>query len=145
MLQDGDLDAIYSARNPGPFNQPGHGGIRRLFAEPSAVERAYARDENLPDHPWIAQELFRACSLSKDLAAGQLPETAALSCMLPWAAEHDQQTRDVLGDDWWPYGTRANHDTLRTFLRYSHEQGLADSLLEPEELFAPETLEHFVI
>jgi 4,5-dihydroxyphthalate decarboxylase len=30
---------------------------------------------------------------------------------------------------------------LSTFLRYSYDQGLAARRLEPEELFAPETLE----
>jgi 4,5-dihydroxyphthalate decarboxylase len=29
---------------------------------------------------------------------------------------------------------------LRTFLRYSYDQGLAARPVEPEELFAPETL-----
>jgi 4,5-dihydroxyphthalate decarboxylase len=34
---------------------------------------------------------------------------------------------------------------LRAFLRYSHEQGLAGRLLEPAELFAPETVEGYMI
>jgi len=34
---------------------------------------------------------------------------------------------------------------LQTFLRYSHEQGLAKRLLAPAELFAPESLESFKI
>jgi 4,5-dihydroxyphthalate decarboxylase len=34
---------------------------------------------------------------------------------------------------------------LRTFLRYSFEQGLSKRLLEPRELFAPQTLESFRI
>ena len=38
-----------------------------------------------------------------------------------------------------------NRQTLATFLRYSHEQGLARRRLDPEALFAPETLESFKI
>jgi 4,5-dihydroxyphthalate decarboxylase len=34
---------------------------------------------------------------------------------------------------------------LDTFLRYHHEQGLSPKRLEPEALFAPETLESFLI
>ena len=34
---------------------------------------------------------------------------------------------------------------LSTFLRYSHEQGLAKQVLEPQDLFAPESLESFKI
>jgi 4,5-dihydroxyphthalate decarboxylase len=50
-----------------------------------------------------------------------------------------------MGADFWPYGLEANRKTLATFLRYSHEQGLAKRILEPEELFAPEALESFRI
>jgi 4,5-dihydroxyphthalate decarboxylase len=34
---------------------------------------------------------------------------------------------------------------LDTFLRYHHEQGLSPRRLQPEELFAPETLSSFRI
>jgi 4,5-dihydroxyphthalate decarboxylase len=34
---------------------------------------------------------------------------------------------------------------LDTFLRYHHEQGLSRRRLQPEELFAPETLDTFKI
>ncbi len=50
-----------------------------------------------------------------------------------------------MGDDYWPYGFAKNRQTLETFLRYHHEQGLSKRLLTPEELFAPETLESFKI
>jgi hypothetical protein len=53
-------------------------------------------------------------------------------------------TRRLLGDDYWPYGVPPNQRALETFLRYSHEQGLARRPLRPAELFAPETLEDFV-
>jgi 4,5-dihydroxyphthalate decarboxylase len=50
-----------------------------------------------------------------------------------------------MGADFWPYGLERNAHTLETFLRYSHEQGLAKRLLKPAELFAPESLESFKI
>jgi 4,5-dihydroxyphthalate decarboxylase len=34
---------------------------------------------------------------------------------------------------------------LDTFLRYHHEQGLSRQRMQPEALFAPETLEAFKI
>jgi 4,5-dihydroxyphthalate decarboxylase len=34
---------------------------------------------------------------------------------------------------------------LDTFLRYHHEQGLSHRRVTPEDLFAPSTLEAFVI
>jgi 4,5-dihydroxyphthalate decarboxylase len=65
--------------------------------------------------------------------------------MLPWLIAHVEETRREMGHDFWPYGVERNRPTLATFLRYSHEQGLAKMLLEPEGLFAPEALEAFII
>lgn len=159
MLLDGSLDAICSARNPGPFNEAGHGGIRRLFTDPEAAEREYhartgifpimhtlvLRREVHEQHPWLARELVKACERSKAVGLFGLGETAALRYALPWLWAEVERTRSVLGDDWWPYGLEPNRRTLETFLRYSHEQGLAARRYEPEELFAPETLTEVVV
>ncbi|WP_279581328.1 hypothetical protein [Fodinicola feengrottensis] len=65
--------------------------------------------------------------------------------MLPWLYAAVEQTQSVMGRDFWPYGLKANDTTLRTFLRYSYEQGLAGRLFEPAELFAPESLQAYRI
>jgi 4,5-dihydroxyphthalate decarboxylase len=61
--------------------------------------------------------------------------------MLPWLLDEVERTRSILGPDFWPYGLEQNAEPLRTFLRYSFDQGLAARPVDPEELFAPETLE----
>jgi 4,5-dihydroxyphthalate decarboxylase len=71
--------------------------------------------------------------------------TAALKAMLPWLTSHVEETRALMGDDFWAYGFESNRASLATFLRYHHEQGLSKRLLEPEDLFAPETMESFKI
>jgi 4,5-dihydroxyphthalate decarboxylase len=65
--------------------------------------------------------------------------------MLPWLIRHAEDTRKLMGDDFWPYGIEPNLHCLSTFLRYSFEQGLAKRLLTPQELFVPESLESFKI
>ncbi len=50
-----------------------------------------------------------------------------------------------MGTDFWTYGLAGNEDTLRTFLRYAAGQGLISGQPEPATLFAPETLEAYVI
>jgi 4,5-dihydroxyphthalate decarboxylase len=159
MLLDGEIDALYSARNPGPYNRPGHGGLRRLFDAPGQVERAYARETGIfpimhtlvirrdvyERAPWVAQELYLACIRSKDAALERISETASLITMLPWLPEHTEEAAAVLGSDWWAYGVEPNRRTLETFLGYSADQGLAARRYRPEELFAPETLERFTI
>jgi 4,5-dihydroxyphthalate decarboxylase len=90
----------------------------------------------------VAQSLTKAFQAAQQIAYEDLYETAALKTMLPWLTAHVEDARRTLGgDDFWPYGLDRNRETLGTFLRYSHEQGLLRQPLEPEELFAPETLD----
>ena len=56
---------------------------------------------------------------------------------LPWAGQELEDTRAVMGNDWYSYGlTDANRKTLEALFRYSHEQGLASRELTVDELFA---------
>jgi 4,5-dihydroxyphthalate decarboxylase len=94
---------------------------------------------------WVAQSLYKAFCAAQQETYADLAQTAALTTMLPWLPAHLEETRREMGEDFWPYGIARNRRTLTTFLRYSSEQGLAKQLLEPEQLFAPETLESFKI
>ncbi len=55
--------------------------------------------------------------------------------MDPWLYAHNESTRQLMGEDFWPYGIEANRAELETFLRYAHVQGLADRRWAPSELF----------
>jgi 4,5-dihydroxyphthalate decarboxylase len=48
---------------------------------------------------------------------------------------HFNEARELLGDDYWPYGMEANHHGIDTFSRYHFEQGLSKRRVAPEELF----------
>jgi 4,5-dihydroxyphthalate decarboxylase len=158
MLRDGEVDAIYSPRTPSCVAQ-GAPSVGRLFEDYAAVEREYykrtrifpvmhtvvIRREIYEQFPWAAQSLFKAFVLAQREAYDDLFESAALKCMLPWLIRHSEDTRALMGKDFWPYGIEANAQVLGTFLRYAHEQGIAKRLLTPQELFVPETLEAFKI
>lgn len=158
LLAIGDIDALYTPRTPEPFAS-GHPGVRRLWSDSRAVEVTYFAETGIfpimhtvvirrdvyEQDRWIANAMFKAFTAAKDMAASRLEETAASASMLPWSYQDARATRQLMGEDFWTYGLQANDTTLRTFLRYSHEQGLADRLYEPAELFAPETVEAFVI
>jgi 4,5-dihydroxyphthalate decarboxylase len=60
---------------------------------------------------------------------------------LPWAGQELEETRELMGDNFWPYGIAPNRKALETLFRYSYEQGLASRELTIEELFHPSTLE----
>ena len=158
MLHEGEIDALYTARMPSSFLK-GDGKVVRLFPHYAEVERAYWREtrrfpimhivamrrEVYEAHRWIAGSLMKALVESQRRTYEALRETAALKGMLPWLNAHVDETVREMGADYWPYGLPKNVETLQTFLRYHHEQGLSKRLVKPEELFAPETLESFKI
>ncbi len=156
MLAVGEIDALYTARMPSTFAN-GSGKVRRLFANYEEVERDYySRTKIFPimhviairrdvykKSPWIAQSLVQAFARAKEIASAELYEAGALPVMLPWLVRHVEETHELMGADFWPYGLEPNEHTLQTFLRYSFEQGLAKRRLKPQELFASESLESF--
>ena len=158
MLADGELDAFHTARAPSTFYSEPH-RVRRLFPDYVPVERDYFRRTRIfpimhvialrrdvyRANPWVATSLLKAFVASQRLTYEGLHVTAALKTMLPWQMAAVEEARREMGDDWWSYGFHDNRHVLETFVRYHHEQGLSRRLLQPEELFAPETLEAFKI
>lgn len=158
MLASGEIDALYTARMPSTYLNGG-GKVKRLFEDFVPVEKEYftrtgifpimhtlvIRREIYEQNRWVAQSLYKAFAQAQQVAYNDLYETAALKIMLPFLAEHLEETRSRMGDDFWAYGYEKNEKTLQTFLRYHFEQGLSKTLLAPKDLFAPETLESFRI
>jgi 4,5-dihydroxyphthalate decarboxylase len=158
MLAAGEIDALYAARTPSTFEN-GAGKVRRLFENYQQVERDYyartnifpimhaivIRREVYAKSPWIAQSLCKAFAQAQRIAYEKLYDSGALHFMLPWLVGHVEETRALMGADFWPYGIERNVRTLETFLRYSFEQGLAKRRLKPEEIFASGSLESFKV
>jgi len=158
MLVTGEIDALYTPRTPQPFAQR-RPEVRRLFPDARAEEEHYYRQTGIfpvmhvvvlrrdvyDARPWLAQSLFKAFEEARQRAATRLAETAASRDMLPWLYAEAERTRDLMGPAWWTCGLAGNDTGLAVFLRYSREQGLARRLIDPAELFAPETLESYVI
>lgn len=156
MLRDGEIDALYTARKPSTYDGK---TVKRLFPNFVEVEQAYYRETGIfpimhviairrdvyEQNRWVAMNLFKAFREAQAIAYQGLKETAALKGMLPWFNAHAEEAFETMGDDFWPYGFAKNRATLETFLRYHHEQGLSNRLVTPEEMFAPETLDAYVI
>jgi ABC-type nitrate/sulfonate/bicarbonate transport system substrate-binding protein len=156
MLQDGAIDALFSAWIP-PSMRAGSPKIGRLFTDFETVERGYfTRHHVFPimhtvvikrsvyrENPWVARAVMDAFEKAKQAAqniyrAGSIFFTPAL--MVPWVAALQERNRELMGDDFWPYGIEKNRKTLDTCLRYNREQHLLSREWKLEELFAPETL-----
>jgi 4,5-dihydroxyphthalate decarboxylase len=155
MLAEGEIDALYSPRTPRPF-AAGDPRVARLFADPRAQEEKYyaatgifpimhvivLRRDVYQRRPWLARSLQAAFEEARTLTMARMAETAATRYLVPWLYADLERTQQVMGADFWTYGLGPENDhTLRTFLRYSHEQGLASRLFEPADLFAAEILE----
>ena len=81
---------------------------------------------------WRGQEL--AFELSEDLQIDY--ESYKWTKLDP----DSEETKKLMGNNFWPYGIEANRKALETLFRYSYEQGLAQKQLSIEELFHESTL-----
>jgi 4,5-dihydroxyphthalate decarboxylase len=154
MLEDGEIDALITARNPSPFLR-GHPAVDRLFPDYTAVEQQYfrktglfpimhvigVRKELVEQHPWIAASVYKAFSQARDFAARDLAQRGQLRVILPWVEADVDRVRAVMGDNYWPYGVKDNIKSIDAMLRYAWQQGLLARQLAPGEIFARSTIE----
>jgi 4,5-dihydroxyphthalate decarboxylase len=157
MLSTGELDAVFSANVPSCFYKDSH--VKRLFPDYKAVEKEYfsrtgifpvmhvvvIKRSVLESHPWVAGSLMKAFEQSLRVAKEELMYRSSLMTMLPWLADHVEETVSAMGSDYWKYGIEANRHVLETFLCYSHRQGLAQKLWKPEEIFAASAASSYVV
>lgn len=152
LLAAGDVQAALS---PYPSRLLGGDVIRPLYPQPEEVELDYYRRTGVypimhlvvlrrsvhDQHPWVATNLVKAFTAAKNLCLDRMAGVGGHSPVaLPFFLHRLAQARAVFGDDLWPYGLEPNRATLATACRYSHEQGLSGRLVDPAELFAPNTL-----
>jgi 4,5-dihydroxyphthalate decarboxylase len=152
MLETGDLDALIYPELPGSVRR-GDPRVALLFPETKAAEIEYVtrtgffplmhtvviQREVADANPWLPRELLVAFQASKDRAFDSMGDPRRVS--LAWFAEAMAEQRRILGDDPWAYDFGRNRVALETMIRWSHEQGLISRRFDPEELFAPSTLE----
>ena len=150
LLESGEVDALFHAAEPRAYIE-GHSKVARLFPDYRTVERAYHRKtgifpimysvaikkELLKKNPWLAKAVFDAYSRAKQVSYDQMAKVAWIYDMLPWYGQEFDETRALMGDNYYSYGIGPNRKTLEALFRYSHQQGLASRELKIEELFDP--------
>ncbi len=112
------------------IKQHGYVPANHAYAIRGDVDRKY---------PWLAFNLYKAFVSAKQVYQERLSES--LPSGLFFGREYLAKTREILGDDPFPYGLKANLPMLETIIDYSHEQGLIPKKAKIEELFAPATLD----
>jgi 4,5-dihydroxyphthalate decarboxylase len=156
MLDDGEIDVLYSARAPSCFKR-GSKNVARLFQDYPSAEKQYfekthifpimhtivIRKDVYKTNPWTCISLQKAFTEAKTIAYRDLFESGALKYMLPWMNHEAEEATRLMGQDFWPYGVSQNHSVIDAFLRYTYEQGLTKVRLTPEQVFAKETLDMY--
>ncbi len=157
LLVAGELDAVIAPSPPDAFTA-GDARVRRLFPDVRAAEQNYfrrtgifpimhligIRRELADAWPGLARAVYDALVESRRLAMEDLETTATASANrihLPWLAAEWEDTRELMGADFWPYGLARNREALDALCRYSVAQHLAPRRLDPDQLFHPETME----
>lgn len=153
LIESGHVDALFHAAEPRGFLQ-GDPKVGRLFSDYRTVERDYfaktgifpimhtvaIRNSLVKANPWLPEAVFNAYSEAKTMMYQQLIKLGWANISLPWAAKELEETRALMGDNFWPYGIEANRKTLEALFQYSYEQGLARKKLKMEDLFHASTL-----
>ncbi len=154
-LEDGEIDALIAPTIPPKFRGD-HPHVRRLFPDPKAVELEYyqrtrifpilhlvvIKQEIYDKHPWVASSLYRAFVQAKEICYRDLSDTLErLRYTVPWLDTHVEELWKIMGQDFWPYGLKANQHVLETYVQYLSEQHLIGRKPAFEELFARNALD----
>ena len=160
MLEAGEIDALISADVPKCVLEKSP-KVGRLFEDYETVERDYYRRTGIfpimhavvikrelaKEQPELVQAVYKGFCSAKDQMAEQYVKGMTfnnMTMMLPWLTGLIGligDNRDLLGQDWWPYGIKANRAAIDAVLRYHHEQGLTKRRFIIEEVFAPGLLD----
>lgn len=147
LLAEGQVDAVFHAAEPQAYID-GHPKIGRLFPDSMSVEQDYygrtgifpimhavaIRKSLIADYPELARAVFDAYSLAKQEDYASMDLGWAYNSV-PWYPQVLEQTRSVMGENFWPYGVEPNKKALEALLSYSYQQGLSQKKLTLDQLF----------
>ena len=153
LIESGEVDAVFHAAEPRAYIE-GHPKVGRLFPDYRSTEKAYfsktgifpimhavaIRKSLVKQNPWIIEAVFNAYSQSKQEAYDYMAKAAWFKDSLPWFGQEFDETRALMGNNYYSYGIEPNRKTLDALFRYSHQQGLCSRELTIEELFEPASL-----
>lgn len=158
MLEQGEVDALISPRIPEALLN-GSPRVRRLFPRYWEDEADYwrrtglfpimhtlvIRNEILEQYPWVAMNLYKAMVESKRLAIERLTDGSTYGATLPRLPAFFDQDRELMGEDFWPYGTEANRHHYGHLAKILFEQQLAEREVPYEELYAASCYSEFKV
>ena len=153
LLLSGQCDALITAITPQSFLD-GNPKIKRLFPDVKAAEQSYyrktglfpimhvvaVRTDAIKANPGLPKAVFDMYCGAKNIAYADMETTTSLKVTLPWVTQEFEETRKIMGKNFWPYGVEPNRKELELVMRYTYEQGLVKRLAKFEDMFDPSTL-----
>jgi len=154
LLISGKVDAILHPAEPKVF-QDRNPIVVRLFTDHRSVEKDFykrtgmfpimhsvaIKREMAEQHPWLAKAVFEAYSKAKQLDYEYSQSLGWVMESLPWYGQEFEETRELMGENFYPYGLQASASSYETAIRYVHDQGLSKRKAGLEEMFEKSTLE----
>ena len=157
LLETGEIDALISADIPRCVLEKSP-KVGRLFEDYEAVERDYYRRTGIfpimhtvvvtrelaAERPDLVRAIYEGFCEAKDQTVAQYLKGMTfnnMNLMHPWLTRLIGQNRDLMGEDWFPYGIGANRAAIDPVLRYHHEQGLTKRRFAIEDVFVPGLLD----
>ena len=152
LIREGEIDAIFSPREPNSLLDPDTPVIR-MYDNVGAAERDYCRRTGffpimhclavkktlLSNYPDLPEHLFQLFVKAKEFSLHELSLGNVLRVSLPWVHELQKEFTNLMGGNPWPYGLSANHEEITALIRYAVMDGIAIKSVQAEDLFHPQT------
>lgn len=154
LLISGQVDAILHPAEPKVY-QDRNPLVERLFKDHRAVEQEFykrtgmfpimhsvaIRKATAEKHPWLPKAVFEAYSQAKLIDYEHMRNWGWAKDSLPWYGQEFNDTRELMGGNFYPYGLAASETSYEAALRYVFEQGLSTRKVGLEEMFEKSTLD----
>jgi 4,5-dihydroxyphthalate decarboxylase len=153
LLIAGKVDAILHPAEPKVY-QDRNPLVERLFKDHRTVERDYfertgvfpimhtvaIRRKTVEKQPWLPKAVFEAYSKAKQIDYEHMRNLGWVMDSLPWYGQEFNETRELMGENFYPYGLKASASSFETAIRYLHDQGLSKRKVDIEEMFEKSTI-----
>ena len=153
LLISGQVDAILHPAEPKVY-QNRNPRVERLFVDHKTVEQDFykktgifpimhtiaIRKDTAKANPWLAKAVFEAYSKAKFNDYDYMRRWGWALDSLPWYGQEFNETRELMGENFYPYGLKASKASYEAAFRFTYEQGLSNRLVSLEEMFEESTL-----
>jgi 4,5-dihydroxyphthalate decarboxylase len=155
MLLDGEVDMLMTPeRIESVVEHPDQ--IRRLIPDYVHAEAEFwkrtgffpimhtvaLRRDVYEANRWLARSLVDAFERARRAGQERLRKVTSPAIALPWLEDAIAELDSEFGGEALPIGLPANRAIVELMLEASHEQGLAQTELEPEDIFAEEVWDY---